>query len=306
LAHDAPSSPPAPVPHAFTVDAEDWAALMCMYLGREVPVSAQFEHSIHGLLDLLDDCRTQGTFYVVASHAVQSPAVVREIVRRGHELGSHAWTHHQTRTFTPEAFREDLRRSVGALEDLTGEKVRGHRCPFFSLLPDQRWALAALAEAGLEYDSSITTRVWAAAGARVPEQPFTCRLPGGASLVEFPAPARKFGPVTVRYLGGRGLRNLPRRVCLDHLAEREREGLPAILYLHTYEVAPDRLMRYVPSGFGLTDRLKLALAARSFEIGLGHMQRTIHYILSHYRWAPAAEVLAQLRQAGHLPELRLD
>jgi len=32
--------------HALTIDAEDWAQLMCSYLGRSIPVSAQFASSI--------------------------------------------------------------------------------------------------------------------------------------------------------------------------------------------------------------------------------------------------------------------
>ena len=291
-----------PTPHAFTVDTEDWAALMCMYMGRSVPVSAQFSSSIRFLLDLLDEYQTKATFYVIASHAVEQPAAVREIVSRGHELGSHGWTHLKTHTFSPESYREDVRRSVGTLEELTGQKVYGHRCPFFSLLPGQLWALEAMAEAGLEYDSSMTSLVWARAGVPVPEQPFVCHLPGGASLIEFPALARRLGPVTARYIGGRGLRNLPRSFCVKHVEERERTGLPAILYLHTYEVMPDRLMQYVPAGFGVKSRLKLAIAAKSFELGLGHMQRSIRHLLSEYQWAPAREVIEALRLAGRLVE----
>ena len=288
------------ISHAFTVDTEDWASLMCMYLGWSVGVSAQFAGSIHGLLDLLDEYHVKATFYVIASQAVQKPAAVREIVKRGHELGSHGWTHLKTQAFSPEGYRKDIRRAVETLQELSGQRVYGHRCPFFSLLPGQLWALEAMAEAGLEYDSSMTSLVWARAGAPIPEQPFVCNLPSGASLVEFPALARKLGPVTARYIGGRGLRNMPESFCLKHLQERERAGLPAVLYLHTYEAMPDRLMKYVPSGLGFRDTLKLAAAAKSFEIGLGHMQATLRHLLAEYRWAPAREVIGELRSVGRL------
>jgi peptidoglycan-N-acetylglucosamine deacetylase len=295
----------SPLPHAFTVDTEDWAALMCMYLGRTIGVSAQFSSSIRYLLDLLDEYQTKATFYVIASHAVEQPAAVREIVARGHELGSHGWTHLKTHTFSPQSYREDIRRSVETLEELTGQKVYGHRCPFFSLLPGQVWALEAMVEAGLEYDSSMTSLVWEQAGAAVPEQPFVCKLPSGGSLVEFPALARKLGPLTARYIGGRGLRNLPRNFCVKHVQEREQAALPAILYLHTYEVMPDKLMQYVPGGFDFKSRLKLSVAAKSFEVGLGHMQRSIRHLLSTCQWAPAREVIEKLRLAGRLAERRL-
>jgi hypothetical protein len=138
------------LPHAFTIDTEDWAALMCMYLGRTIDVSAQFASSIHYVLDLLDEYQTKATFYVIASQAVQQPAPVREIAARGHELGSHGWTHLKTHTFSPQSYREDIRRSVETLQELTGQKLYGHRCPFFSLLPGQEWALVAPAEIEIE------------------------------------------------------------------------------------------------------------------------------------------------------------
>jgi hypothetical protein len=157
-----------------------------------------------------------------------------------------------------------------------------------------------MAKAGLEYDSSMTTLRWAQGGVPVPEQPFLYSLPSGATILEFPALARKLGPLTARYIGGRGLRNMPRSFSVKHVQERERAGLPAILYLHTYEVMPDMLMHYVPAGLDFTSRMKLAIAAKSFEIGLGHMQRSIRHLLANYRWAPAREVIEQLRLAGRL------
>lgn len=288
------------IPHAFTIDVEDWASLMCMYFGRSVGVSAQFSRSIHYLLDLLDEYQTKATFYVIASHAMEQRATVREIVSRGHELGSHGWMHLSTHTFSQQSYRDDIRRGLQTLQEITGQRIYGHRCPFFSLLPGQLWALEAMAEEGLEYDSSMTSLVWSKAGVPVPEQPFVCHLPSGASLIEFPVLARRIGPVTAHYMGGRGLRNLPCSFCEKHVHERERAGLPATLYLHTYEAMPEKLMQYVPAGFDLRSRLQLAVAAKGFEIGIGHMQRSVRHLLSGYKWAPAREVIEALRLAGRL------
>ena len=56
---------------------------------------------------------------------------------------------------TPEPFREDVRRSKDALEQVTGEAVVGYRAPTFSIVRRTAWALDVLAELGLLYDSSI-------------------------------------------------------------------------------------------------------------------------------------------------------
>jgi peptidoglycan/xylan/chitin deacetylase (PgdA/CDA1 family) len=75
-----------------------------MYLGRTIDVGAQFTSSIDYVLALLDEYQTKVTFYVIASQAVQQPAAVREIVSRGHELGSHGWvTRLQTAVSSPKS-----------------------------------------------------------------------------------------------------------------------------------------------------------------------------------------------------------
>ncbi len=293
------------ISHAFTIDAEDWAELMCGYLGHEIPLSSQFETSIHYLLDLLDSHNMHATFFVVARHAEKCPEAVREITSRGHELGSHGWQHRKISSFSPAEFSEDLHRTIGVLEDISGQKIYGHRAPFFSLMPSNPWALKAIAEAGLEYDTSITTLLWEREGYPLPKRPFAFRFPEGGRIVEFPALAKKIGPITGRYIGGRGLRIFPRSFSREHLAEREIQGLPAMLYLHTYEVSQDKLMRYVPAGLDFISRIKLAISASGFEIGLKHMNMIINELLTTWKWAPAREVIQAFKGKGPLPEVDL-
>lgn len=293
------------ISHAFTIDAEDWAELMCGYLGHEVPVSSQFETSINHLLDLLDSHNIHATFFVIARHAEKFPTVLNEIVSRGHELGSHGWQHHKISTFSPAQFSEDLNRSIGVLEELSGQKIYGYRAPFFSLMPRNPWALEAVAAAGLEYDSSITTLLWENAGYPLPRRPFIFTFPDGGKIIEFPALAKKVGPLTGRYIGGRGLRIFPRSFSREHLAERELQGLPAMLYLHTYEVAPDKLMDHVPASVDFISRLKLAISAKGFEVGRKRMNAVIEELLVAWKWAPAREVIQAFKAKGPLPEVDL-
>lgn len=293
------------IPHAFTIDAEDWPQLMCSYLGREVPVSTQFETSIARTLDLLDEHDTKATFFVVAPHAEQRPAIVREIVTRGHEVASHGATHRKMLDFSAEAFREDIRRAVDGLQQITGEAVVGHRCPFFSLMPEYTWAFETLIEAGLEYDSSLTSLQWQRAGTAVPDGPFLVDTGGGRDLVELPALARKVGPLTGRLIGGRTLRVLPASTYLTHMREREADGVPAMVYVHSYEVTPDRLMRYVPEGLSGRERLKLAISAKAFEVGVGRMAGALGRLLREYRWAPMRDVARALRASSGLPRVEV-
>jgi len=293
------------VPHALTIDAEDWPQLMCSYLGRETPVSEQFATSIARTLDLLDDHDTKATFFVIAPHAEQSPAIVREIVSRGHEVASHGTSHQKMVDFSPRAFREDLERAIDALMQIAGEPVVGHRCPFFSLMPEHCWAFEIMIDLGLEYDSSLTSLLWQRGGATVPDEPFTVATASGREIIELPALARKVGPITGRLIGGRTLRVFPSGTWLSHMREREADGLPAMVYVHSYEVMPDRLMRHVSAGLSGRQRLKLSISAKAFELGMGRMAGALGRLLREYHWAPMRDVARDLREGGSLPRVEV-
>lgn len=289
--------------HAFTVDAEDWPQLMCSYLGRETPVSEQFAASINRTLDLLDEHQTSATFFVVAPHAAEQAAVVREIAARGHEIASHGCRHGKMHSFSPAQFREDLQRSVQTLQQITGEKVLGYRAPFFSLLPEQCWAWEIMLDCGLSYDSSLTTLLWQRDGVGLPDGPFLCDLPSGREIIELPALARKFGPITGRLIGGRTLRVLPSSITQAHMREREESGRPAMLYVHSYEVTPDRLMRYLPDGLSAGDRARLFVSAKAFELGMGRMSRTLARLLDGASWGAIRDIVEELRAQDDLPRV---
>src|SRR5487761_1158885 len=117
--------------------------------------SDRLEPSTRWLLDRLGEFEQRATFFVVGEIARQQPKLVRAIRQAGHEVASHSWDHRSVHRLTPATFREDVRKSMDALEQATGEAVRGYRAPTFSILRETAWAIDVLAELGLDYDSSI-------------------------------------------------------------------------------------------------------------------------------------------------------
>ena len=111
--------------------------------------------STRWILERLARDGVRATFFIVGKIAEHNPKLIRDIHDAGHEVASHSWDHRRVHHFTPETFREDLRRSRNALEDLTGEAVVGYRAPTFSITRQTAWALDVLAEEGFLYDSSI-------------------------------------------------------------------------------------------------------------------------------------------------------
>src|SRR5438874_8239119 len=111
--------------------------------------------STQWLLDELAARHIRATFFVVGQVAVQNTRLIRAICQAGHEVASHGWDHQRVHNFTRASFAEDLRKSRDALEQATGCPVVGYRAPTFSIVRQTAWAIDVLAEAGLQYDSSV-------------------------------------------------------------------------------------------------------------------------------------------------------
>lgn len=81
------------------------------------------------MLDLLEAHGAQATFFLVGKRAVAQPALVREIVRRGHGIGNHSMTHPAAWFWAlgPVRMRHEVERCQRALTDLTGRRPRWFR-----------------------------------------------------------------------------------------------------------------------------------------------------------------------------------
>ncbi|MFG2928973.1 polysaccharide deacetylase family protein [Streptomyces achromogenes] len=106
-------------------------------------------------LDVLDRLGVRATFFVVGEHAVRQPGLVRDTVRRGHELGVHGWRH--DRPWRPAFAREaeEVARTVRVVHDLTGRRPLWYRPPY-GILTTSRWRAARR--------SGLRTVLWSAWG----------------------------------------------------------------------------------------------------------------------------------------------
>ncbi len=81
------------------------------------------------LLDLLDQHRAVTTFFIPGITAERYPEAVAEIHRRGHEIGSHGYSHRSPATMPLTEERVELVRGIDALAAITGERPRTWRSP---------------------------------------------------------------------------------------------------------------------------------------------------------------------------------
>ena len=75
------------------------------------------------ILDILDEHGAKATFFIGGAWADDNIDCVREIYRRGHELGSHGYFHKDHSKMSYDANLEEIRPSVKLLEMICGQKV---------------------------------------------------------------------------------------------------------------------------------------------------------------------------------------
>jgi peptidoglycan/xylan/chitin deacetylase (PgdA/CDA1 family) len=106
----------------------------------------QIEYSKEGtsiILDLLEKYHLKATFFCTAVFAKHARELVHKIIRLGHEVASHGYSHSSF-------VIEDLKRSKQLLEEITGKPVKGYRMPLM-----MKTDMHAISDAGYLYDSSV-------------------------------------------------------------------------------------------------------------------------------------------------------
>ncbi len=232
---------PGPAPRVLTIDAEDWFHVCGEdYYSdwrRWDSFPSRIETTFHGLLDSLEDGRHRATVFFLGWLARRCPHLVREAVRRGHEVAVHGDRHRRADDMTPAEFREDVKRARGSIEDAAGVRCSTHRAAEWSIRHPGDPALAILSEEGFRCDASATA-VPPLGCAENPLGPYRVER-NGAGIVEVPPlTGRGFGrrlPVG----GGWPFRMLPEeRIAEAERAYRER-GFPAVFTFHPWEFDPD-------------------------------------------------------------------
>jgi polysaccharide deacetylase family protein (PEP-CTERM system associated) len=230
------------------------------------------------VLDLLDAAGVRGTFFVLGWIADRYPALVKEIVDAGHEVGSHGHLHQRVYELTPETFTSDLDACNGALAAAGVKHVYGYRAPEWSINNRSLWALAALARAGFTFDSSMAP-MRMVGDPEYPKHPHA-RSTSCGDLLEFPPLVdRRFGqnmPLGV----GWGLRmSAPSRV-IRVIEDCNTRGVPVALVVHPWEIDPN------------PPRIKLP-PTKSFAhyFRLGGFRGRLEQILRGATFAPMGEVL---------------
>ncbi len=82
------------------------------------------------ILDALDDAGIKATFFVTGMWANKNADMLREIAYRGHEIGSHGYTHKDLTTLPDNEVMEELKKTDDTIEKITGKRPMIFRAPY--------------------------------------------------------------------------------------------------------------------------------------------------------------------------------
>lgn len=232
--------------NVLTVDVEDWyTSSLDVLPGAEKDRGRKPDASVvpntDTLLGLLAAHRHSATFFVLGTVAEHYPEVVRAIQDAGHEVGLHGYDHRLVYDMTPDTFRADLQRCRDLVQAAGVNGPFGYRAPYFSITRKSLWAIDVLAEEGIAYDASIFPISRSLYG--IPDAPTIPHTVYGSTqtkrLWEFPPSTVRLLRRNLPFSGGGYLRVLPYPVVRQCIKRVNARNMPAIMYMHPYELDPD-------------------------------------------------------------------
>ncbi|MDP7196453.1 MAG: polysaccharide deacetylase family protein, partial [SAR202 cluster bacterium] len=226
------------------IDFEDWfhPELIQKYISKENNEPSVVE-GINKIIELLRKNETKATFFVVGELLEFKPELLDIILENEHEIAFHTMKH--IRIDLPNR-REQFQDEIKQFDKLTGGRSKGFRAPSFSLNSNSSWLIDELEENNYEYDSSVVpvkTSMYGMPNAERKPYKISRNFLEGDSIVgkiiEFPLLVTKFLGKKIPAGGGFYLRTLPLRVIENAIKSYEKEKMPGVFYIHSWELTPE-------------------------------------------------------------------
>lgn len=266
----------------ITVDVEDWYQAFEHIAFPDWPkFESRTVKNVSRLLSILRSFKIKATFFFLGYEAERHPELVRDVFREGHEIATHGYSHKLIYRMGRDEFRQELRKSIGILESITGEKVLGHRAPAWSITKDCLWALDILLEEDLKYDSSISpwkSYLYGMPGAR--RFPGIIRQDHANKLIEFPMSTVRILGNNLPFIGGFFTRAVPYRLMKTLIRKLNNSAHPVMLLVHPWDLDIDQ------------PRIEAPLYLRRHYYGLKSLEIKLRKLLSDFQFAPLREKIS--------------
>jgi polysaccharide deacetylase family protein (PEP-CTERM system associated) len=271
------SSGSAAVVNAMTVDVEDYFQVSAFesHVNKSdwQSLPCRVEANTERILELFDTFGVHGTFFTLGWVAERYPALVKKITEAGHEVASHGWEHIRVNTQTAQEFRQDIERTKGLLEDISGTEVKGYRAASYSIGATESWAWDELAEAGYRYSSSIVPIHHDLYG--IPDAPRFAFETSAGRILEVPITTVPLAGRNINCGGGGWFRLFPytfSRWALNRVNSAERQA--GVFYFHPWEIDPDQPR---PDGVGVKTRFR-------HYLNLDRTYSRLEWLLRDFQW----------------------
>lgn len=273
--------------NALTIDLEDWFHIVGIEGLAPGEGFGGFESRVvqntRRILTILREKRCRATFFVLGHIASEQPALVEEVANEGHEIGTHGFSHTPIYDQTREEFSKELEDSISLLERISKQKVIGHRAASFSITDRTLWAIEILRKSGIRYDSSVFPIRHKRYG--MPQSSrFLHTLYDDEkehSITEFPLSTVSLLGRNFPISGGAYFRFLPYGTVKWGIRRVNKEGKPAVFYIHPWEIDPDQ------------PRIDMPFRRKFVHYyGLGRTEKKLRKLLDDFDFGPMKEVLA--------------
>lgn len=267
----------------LTIDLEDYYQVSGMSdvapFGKWGDFESRVERNTDVLLEALGEVKA--TFFVLGWEAQKRPTVIKKIAESGHEIATHGMKHRLITSLSEKEFTSDLQSAVNLLEDLTGNKILGHRAPSFSITDEIPWAFEVMAGVGLKYDSSVVPVKRRRGGIENAERkPYKVKTPAG-TILEYPLAVMKIMGRKLPVAGGGFFRLYPYELTRWAMRKLNDNGCPVVVYIHPWEFDPGQ------------PRLKSFFSMDGFNhyVGLGASLKKLRKLLVDFDFIPIRDSL---------------
>ena len=224
------------ITNIMSVDLEDY---FCDLPFSQWPnYRSRIVETTNPLLEFFDNYNIKATFFVVGYFAEKFPDLIKKIHDKGHEIGTHTYSHIDLRKTSKEELIKDLEKSISSLESITGEKILGFRAPFFSINKKNTLVMKILKKY-FQYDSSIFPVKTPLYG--LPSAPREIYHPSNndltindehESFIEIPPLTFKLLNYNIPMAGGFYFRFFPNFLIKNAIKSFNKKNQPAMLYIH--------------------------------------------------------------------------
>ena len=230
------------------IDFEDWfhPELIQKMLTNEEKKPKVIQ-GIDKIIEWLNHHDTYATFFVVGELLEYQPEILDKIIENGHEIGFH--TMHHTRLDTI-GFEDKFKEEIKTFEKITSGRSKGFRAPTFSLNQSSKWLIDVLENNKYQYDSSVVPAKTSMYGfPNAQKKPYKISSKSlehedpEAKIIEFPILVTKFLGRKIPAGGGFYVRILPQKIITNAIKNYEKNNIPAVFYIHSWELTPEYMPR---------------------------------------------------------------